>query len=344
MPDSPEELMDRAYEYLDSYDLENAITLGRKLVEMRYSGGYEILGLAYAQDDKLDEAIEVLEEGVRDFSNVWLLWQQLGNYYSDREYYEKALDAYRQSLECDHVRTSFVHLNIAVCLSRQGKFNESNAELLFVDEEEMFAARDSVRMGNYVALKRWDDILAAAPDIVARLEEMERNIEEHYEYENLVRDLSAVYARWAVALLKGKKDRDASREALMKSLQRDKLNELALAVLRELDGGRVTKKDRLYRLMVQGTWNEPFEGEDTIPGFFTTYWVVAESEQEALEFARQIEPPEVAGSLVLEEFEEEDVEQWQEYKGVYSRSPYAFFSDDEDDEAEADAGDDDDRD
>jgi hypothetical protein len=63
----------------------NALEIGKKLKSMKYSGGFEIMAMAYADDDQKDKAIECLEEGVKTCPDVWILWQMLGNYRSDQD-------------------------------------------------------------------------------------------------------------------------------------------------------------------------------------------------------------------------------------------------------------------
>ena len=46
------ELMDKAYECLDSCDAKGALKIGKKLKSMKYSGGFEIMAMAYAADDQ----------------------------------------------------------------------------------------------------------------------------------------------------------------------------------------------------------------------------------------------------------------------------------------------------
>lgn len=328
MTKDPEQMMQEAYECLDSFDADNALSIGKELVEMRFSGGFEIIALSYAMDDKLDKAIKTLEEGVRSCPTVWILWQLLGNYYSDDERYDKAMECYHKALECEEADPSSVHLNIAISLSRQQKFNESNQELLLVDDQGMAAPREAMRMGNYLALKRYDDVISEAPRVMASLDFKD----DEEKYQHIKNDLSALYAHFATALIEGKQDAEAAKAAAFNSLHHDKTNQKALSILREINAQKADEGDRLFRIVVEGQWHEPFEGEDELPKFYTSYWAIASSETEAMTFAQAIEPPEVAQSLRLDSWEQEKPEDWQTFKGVYSRAGYAFYEQDEEED------------
>jgi len=110
-------------------------------------------------------------------------------------------------------------------------------------------------------------------------------------------------------------------------LARDKVNDSALATLREVNNLPADDKDKLIWIVVEGQWPAPLEieGEEECPGFYTNYWVVASTPREGFEFAREVELRDVRASLKISEYKVKQREAWQKLKGVYSRSGYVFF-------------------
>ena len=71
--------MDRGFELVNNGEYEDALDVGMQLKSMRHTSAFEIIALAHAGLDDLEQAIEILEEGVTQGPTVWLLWQLLGN-------------------------------------------------------------------------------------------------------------------------------------------------------------------------------------------------------------------------------------------------------------------------
>src|SRR6185295_8730093 len=105
MKDQPvESLMQKGFALLDAHQYKEALEMGRQLQRMRHSSAFEIMALAYLGLDQLPKAIATLEEGVRAAERVWLLWELLGNCYSDEGRYDAAEKAYQTALSkerCD---------------------------------------------------------------------------------------------------------------------------------------------------------------------------------------------------------------------------------------------------
>jgi len=159
------ELMDKAYECLDSCDANGALKIGKKLKSMKYSGGFEIMAMAYAADDQKDKAIECLEEGVETCPDLWILWQMLGNYRSDQDEFDKAMACYDKAAACPNGDTSSVNLKRAVCLCRQGLYERALNTLQRVTSEECRIQRESVRVGCLVELRRFDEAIRRGEEL-----------------------------------------------------------------------------------------------------------------------------------------------------------------------------------
>ena len=146
-----QKLMEDAYELLDSYSCDEAVKIGLKLLKLGYSGAYEILALAYYRTGERQRAMETLNEGLKKAPDVWLLWQLIGNIYSDDGKYVEAHEAFARSLTCPGVDESWVRYNQAVALSRQERYLESLAQCLQVSNFEL--ELDCITLT--VSLLRW---------------------------------------------------------------------------------------------------------------------------------------------------------------------------------------------
>ena len=92
-------LTDKGFSFLRSHHYADALAVGRRLKRLRHSSAFEIMALAHLGLHRLSKAIAVLEEGVAKAGRVWLLWELLGNCYSDAGRYKNAERAYQQRIE-----------------------------------------------------------------------------------------------------------------------------------------------------------------------------------------------------------------------------------------------------
>lgn len=312
-------LMQEAYAHLEAYNTERAEKLGKDLVKMSFSGGYEVLALAYAQDDKMDEAISVLQEGVDRFPHVWLLWQLLGNLHSDLEEFDKAHRAYERALALPDADHDSISLNMAIVFSRENRHQEALIKLQGVSEPDMMPHVHSLKADCLVALERYDDALELAEESVAEIESNLDLAERSHD------QLSRLYASIASVYKTAQKKDKKAREMVDEALRWNKSNAVALRILRELNAVKSDKNSREYCISVEGDWHEPFDGETNCHSFVSKYTVVASSDKEALEFARELEPPLVRNTLRIIDSEKGIKVTKNELKGVYWRSSYFFF-------------------
>lgn len=284
MNDLPHEY-EEALECLEQGDFKRAQRLGRKLIEQRFSGGFEVVARAHYEQDQLGQAIKVLREGVEEAPSVWLLWVQLGNYLSDKEEYAEALEAYRQARECPDVDEVQVDLNEAVLRERRREPSEVVAlcqRILEVEDDVGFvlpANKHLVRA--LVTLDR----IEQAHQLVAALELPQW-------------DQADILTELAETLLECGQRQEAVKAA--REAVRLHRSGSAVNVLRLVEGDR-SPNAKAYHFIVEGEWDgdEP----DDPGGFFIHYEAVASSEKEAFEMARAHEREGLRASLRLDEIE-----------------------------------------
>lgn len=308
-------LIHEAHEAIGACDISKAIKIGRRLKKLRHSSAFEIMALAYADDEKPGRAIKVLEEGVQKAPLCWLLWQLLGNYYSEQKRHRDSQKCYRQALQCPQVDPSSVHLNIAIGLGRHGDHEAALRHVNQVTSKELEVHATAHKMHVLNSLGRFREAHNLGKRKVAALE---RACDDAHW-------LAELHAELGVALWSGRRDKSRALRHAWKAIELDGGLQRAIWLIREVTY-KVSPAARYMRLLVRGRWYEALlEGESTAPGFFANYDAVADTPEEALEFIKPFEPKPVRSSLVSDEVKVlKKTPDWP--KGFYGQvGGYAFF-------------------
>ncbi|WP_342643372.1 tetratricopeptide repeat protein [Rhodoligotrophos ferricapiens] len=316
---NPETLVSQAFELIEAGDPKTALKIGMRLEKMRYSGAFEIQAIACARLDKKNKAVKILEKGVKLAPEAWLLWQLLGNYESDLGHYDKAVNAFENGLKTKNSDMVSLYYNYANALTRYGKVDAAmnKLQLAFADQHFGQSSKELIQLGFSLLMnlnnqqKNYDATKYA-------FEVFFRDYHLHHVYSN---GLSEIYSELSTAFWKTKKKEEAIGAAL-RAIHFDRQNQDAQFLLREIRKTNY-QNAKYMRIMLHGKWHEPFEGEKEIPKFFTTYDVVADGEEEALNFIKEFEPEAVADSLQIEEVKL--IESEKQPKGVYKVSSYYFY-------------------
>jgi tetratricopeptide (TPR) repeat protein len=316
-------LMAEAYELLDHDEPEQALEIGRRLEKVQYSGGFEIQALAHQDLDENEKAIRVLRRGTGQVTDVWLLWQLLGNCLSDDEQYEEALTAYDKAVELPDTDRVSVQYNRAILLWRMDRLDDANAvaeELL--NDPEFAEARSEVQANIRAARVGILSDLGRGEEAVTFFE----TLPDTDEWSESLAEVARLDAKYAIALWND--DRvDEARTALARAIRHDKTNSDAQWLKREMHARDLPGGKFAYDLMICGPWRaEAFPGTDPAVGFCTKYQVVADHPEQALAFIREFEPSEIRLSLEIEEVLEE--KESGDPKGVYWTSVYQFYRED----------------
>lgn len=313
-----ERLMDQAYGLIDSFQCEEALEVGEKLKQLGYSGAFEVMALAHQALGEGDKAIAVLNEGLEKAPHVWVLWHLLGNLLSDKGEHTEAQHAYEMALACPTVNKSWVNYNLAVLRGRQGRYEEALDTCLHITSDELRTAVRLLTASLLNSLGRHDEAIQLAEEMIAEISAQEEPSEED------LRSLGTAYAELSRGLYEGKDVRDLALEAAFTALTFNKSDWLALKMIRDIRDRRV-EDSRWFKVVIEGRWYEPFEGRKELPGFFSSYELVAGSREQCLDLIKEIEHEKVRDSLAVEQIETLEPAPG-EPLGVYWRSGYAFFS------------------
>lgn len=317
-------LMERSYACLDSYDTNEALKLGKELISLSYSGGYEIVALAYAQDNLLEKAINVLEDGLSKVPHVWLLWQMLGNFQSDLSQYEQADQSYKKAMECPFANAESVKLNIAINLQRQERFQEALELCQELSNSDVRLQGRALQASLFNSLNEHDKAIATANLLISDL------MSGGHDDTNMTYGLSNAYLELGRAYWEGKKNKAAALESILKALRFNKTHEYALQIYREIHG-RESKESKLFYVVIEGEWSQPFEGESYLPKFYASFDVTADTPDECLMLIKELEPADIQKTIKIKEIEEKGLDT-NCLKGIYFRSGYMFFDESDEDE------------
>ncbi len=317
-----DKLADKGYACVQQWDYKRAIQCGKKLLKLRHTSGFEILALAYAGKGKKKKAIRILEKGVRKAPDVWLLWQLLGNYYSDRKKYKKALTAYDKALEFEHTDTASVNFNRAIVFDRQEQYQEALSVLEIPEETRLLSYRaQSLKALLLQELEQNEEALEIASQTHKHL----LNLDEEFVDDN-AEELSIVWCQLGQVYWQAAQDEENASTCTDYALSLQRGDEQALTLIRNIENRR-SPKSKYYRLFIEGDWPEKIEDEKgrlRPAGFFTTYDVVADDKDEAFTYVRNFEPEEMRESLKIEECEALE-KRPDDPKGVYQITGYGLF-------------------
>ncbi len=288
---------------LDAGEHDAVLREARALEALHWSGWFELEARVRLEQQRVDEAIALLERGVATAPDSARLWQYLGHACKVARRWERAQEAYTMTLALvDAADRHAVAYDLALMHAENGATAAALAAL-DTDPAPAFGRgavyHAEIRAGCALREGRLDEAL----EIVRRALE-----DRAPEVDSVRATLWTIRAR-ALAR-RGEPDKDV-RAALDEALALDKSSLVAASFVRELDGRR-SENARQWRLTVQGLcWSEgerivmirPARARDQAdgrsPGFFATYWVVADTPEQALEFCRLFEPPDVRASLAI---------------------------------------------
>jgi len=319
--DEAERLFATALECLQRGDSRNALKLAQHLEHLQFSGAFEIRALVHIDHGKPERAISMLKKGVKLAPRSWRLWELLGNLLSDSARFSEAEEAYERALTCLDPDVLTIQYNYAVALARHGQYAEALDRLAYVSSPDLSANAALLKASLLTSLKRYDEAIAMAQDVIERLGSKSQKRETSGEA------LAAAYTELARAHWEGRCDATEALKTAWKALEAGRRNFLAMRIIREARALR-SPAARRYMIQMKGRWFEPFEGETTILGFYRNYEVIGDNPIECIDFIRELEPKAVRDSLEIENVRPiEDCPR--EPKGLVAAEGYLFWDQDD---------------
>jgi tetratricopeptide (TPR) repeat protein len=267
-----ERLIKAGFASLTRGDFQTSLRIGKQLKSLRHSSAFEILALAYLRQGKLDRAIAYLEDGVSKAPLARILWELLGNCYSDKGRFVDAERIYLSALKMDKRRRDTIHLNRGIAFGRAGNFGKALNALKLVKSPRLQRRADAFRIR--VALSTGK--LHHARAIANRLARVSSGARECYDAANE----AEVWLTCALALQTDPRTkRKALRFAHKAGMIRPESDEI-LRTVREICGERAAGM-KYHRLILEGTL-QCDGSEKAASGFFRTVGVLAKNAEDAL--------------------------------------------------------------
>ena len=312
----PEEVIKEAYAALDDDDPQHALALGARLLELKHARGFEIMALALEKQDKYEEAIDVLRKGLMVLPEASPLWELLGNLYAKEKEYDKAESAFVTALSCPGSNTAEISYNMAVMLRQAGNPEQAYSIAVAITAPAIAVKVKTLRVSLLNSLKKYEESAALANVLISEIMALEELGDED------MKDLAQVYAELGRSIYLGSGNKQGAFESAWKALEWERAEPTALWLVRELIG-RKSSASRWFRFEVEGNWYFPLEQGKSPPKFRVTYDIVADNVEEAIMFAKHLEPPEIRDSMQIRSVS--DRGSHPNYtQGLYSRSPYNF--------------------
>lgn len=311
-----EDLVRAAYIALDSDDIPRAMELSQILINLRQARGFEILALALEKQERYEDGIEVLQKGVSVVPEAYPLWELMGNLYARSNDFEKAENAYSTALACPQADSASITYNLAVMLKNSGRHEQA---LYLASEVEAghLATRLNVLQASLLnTLGRHEEAGELANFTISEIMSLEELADED------MKDLACVYAELGKAIYLGSGNKQAAFESAWKALEWERSEATALWLVRELIA-RKSPESRWFQLEVEGNWYFPLEQGKLPPRFRVTYEIVADNIEEAIMFAKHLEPPEIRESMQIKTVSDKGAHP-ANTQGLYWRSPYNF--------------------
>jgi len=317
--DEAERLFEQGIKAIEEGDTARARKIGRRLIRMRYSGGYELEARAWREDERLDKAVEVLQEGVKVAPQAWLLWHWLGSCLSDSGYFAEAREAFGRGLTVRGAPRGSMRYNIASTLHREQRFEvalnvleECAADCL--GDARLWAHHQALKLLLLTTLERYEEALS-----------LSERLTQSGEADPLADVQGEVLGCRAIALLKGRRLREEAMVSAWRALHHDTRNTRALRVIREL-AGQISEAGQYFKMMIEGRWHQEVDQPGEVPSFYCVYFVVADSSEEALALLARHEPEAVRASLRIDRAEVVERRPGA-LKGVYDRTGRIFHID-----------------
>lgn len=287
-------LYDEARELVDDGAYEDALAIARKLRKLRYSGAYEIEGLAYSRLGRNEDAVRVLREGLALAPAVWLNWLLLGSCLSNLGRFDEALLAYDRAHACEDADRDAVALNRAIVCSRAGDHPAALRHLDSLTGYEDQAMRFRA-VGTRVDALHKLGRTAEAEDLGLRTQ---REWLDREETAGTVDIGEIALVLGEIGLARGD-DPKALRETAIAWWRRTE-HERLLWLIRELQPTR-SPAAQYFRLLLHGAIAPGSALAELGQGFFTPAHVVADSPEEAFALYLDLVEPEPGVELTVKE-------------------------------------------
>jgi tetratricopeptide (TPR) repeat protein len=316
------ELTEQGLDLIKEHRIDEALEIADELLDRdnTFSGGYRVMAGYLFEKSRPGKAVEFLEKAMEMCPDKDRIHESLGNLYFRMDDEGAAEGHYQNAMDIapDNPRIPYRWAHIAY---ERGDYRialDKCSQSLKADPDYYPAI--ILRANTLIAQKKYNEAL----DTLVKCEAPCKNAYENKDD----RTLSWLYSSMARAYY-CLDNKERAQDLCWQALKIHASNNDAVQLIREIKNiqGKNTKH---FRMQLQGVWHESTFGDNNEelghPRFVTYYQVIADTPEEAADFIAEMEPGEVHESLEITECEEVE-KKLDALKGVYRRSPYNFFLD-----------------
>lgn len=309
-----ESMSNDAWEALHQDDMETAINIGESLIKENVETGFRIRAMAHASEEEWELALEVLEKGIALMPDVWQMHLQYGNLHSDMEQYDQAFAAFNAAEKCPDAEKHWLDMNRAVVYFRKQDMDRALNLLQQIEHPEALNEAFALQLDILDGLQRHDLIKELAE------EELELLITPTDAESAGV--MSAICTRIAQAYWFEDENEEVTKHYIEQALAYQRSNQEALWLRCQINPQH-SENSKVYSILVNAMIL-PEEGEASLPAF-TTYGIVADSPDEAMEMIREFEEEWIDPKSLQAQEVEETVNDEDAPKGIYVANEWALL-------------------
>ncbi|WNJ21173.1 hypothetical protein [Pontibacter sp. G13] len=323
-------LAEAGWTALEFEEFEEANEAAAKLRANGVESGYRIVAAAHAMVDEYDQALAWIDKGIEALPQDWMLRMQKGIYLSDEERFEDAIAAFDEAAALPQAEIHWLEFNKGVAQFRGGLLEDALKTFKAIKHPEASLKADSMRMTMFLTMGLPDQAVAVVED------ELSEDLE--IESADQAETMSTIMIQAAIAFADLKDEAESPEEVdkaidhyVRAAISYHRENPQTLMFMRELNGEEAEKAS-FYFIEVEGLIQEPQLGPEPRP-CSGAFLILADSEEEALEFVKAFEIPEVdKSSLTISESEVLGAQNMLEsdevlYKGLFEVHPLELLMD-----------------
>ncbi|GAB4410605.1 MAG: hypothetical protein OHK0039_15160 [Bacteroidia bacterium] len=312
------QLAAEAWQAIDQGDFDLALQHARQLIDSGEETGYRIQASAtYEADGDIDAAIAILQQGIAVYPDSWELYLQLSNLFADQESFDEAYATLGKARQIPEADLHWVDYYKAQILVQEERIEDALATLQGIQHPEVINEALCMRLELLEEQEHYDDMLHSVAAVWDKLTPPETSDD--------AATLSRICSYVAIAGYYEDMAPETIEHYIDQAIAFQRNNEDALWLIREM-AGEYSDDAQMYALHVSGRFHDnieeaPFAGAP----FVTSYAVLADNEDEALDMVRAFEIEQVnTESIRIESAEIEEMEETDEQqpKGIYFVSDF----------------------
>lgn len=319
--DALEQLAQKGWDLLNEESLDEARTIGENLIAQQHIDGYRIISEIYRLEEEYEDGIAILRQAIRVFDDNWELHLELGNILSEFNQPKEAIQLYEKAKSLPEAELHWLDINHAAARFKLGEIDEALTQLQGIKEPKAIGDAILMQMNILEVINRQDLVLQIGEDDLESIPTPDDEVGAE--------TLSKICSKIASAAQDQGEEEEKIKHYVQQALYLFRENEEALWLLRELNP-EYSDTAVMYVLLVSGQFVQG-EEEDNAEDFMSSFGIIAEDTDEALEMIKNFEQmiEEVnTDSLQIIEIDEAENEDG-DAKGIYFVSGFGVLEEEE---------------